>query len=102
MDNYNCTTTNCMCPLPNGFQPGGNRICCVHGPAVWEPEEIADPVSPPMDPEVVLELIAFRDGFLAWEAGEIDDDGKEPETPEIQAGSPPEPMSPLEAAVENP
>ena len=89
MDKYNCTTTNCMCPLPNGFQPGGNRICCVHGPAVWEPEEITDPVSPPVDPEVILELIAF-------------DDGKEPETPEIQAGSPPEPMSPLEAAVENP
>jgi hypothetical protein len=42
-----------------------------------------------VDPEVILELIAF-------------DDGKEPETPEIQAGSPPEPMSPLEAAVENP
>jgi hypothetical protein len=40
-----CTDTNCVCPLPNGFSKGGNRICLRHGPATWKVDSTGKSVS---------------------------------------------------------
>jgi len=87
-----CTDTNCACALPNGFSPGGNRVCLRFGPATWKVDatgksvsiKIAKPVAPPTPefcPEcsghigkdglhkcVVLEL---QKKMMAYMAGEL-------------------------------
>lgn len=40
-----CTDTNCVCPLPNGFSNGGNRVCLRYGPATWTTDSTGKSVS---------------------------------------------------------
>jgi len=91
----NCTDTNCVCALPNGFSTGGNRVCLRYGPATWKVDENGKtvtvkntkPIPPPPSPEFCpscsghigadgfhkCPVLALQKEMLAYMAGELCD-----------------------------